>query len=135
MNVDNKELGQLLSKARKSKNIKQQTIADKSGFTKNYVSTIERGLCKCNIFILLAYADALDMPIDTILGRPLKQDSIDPELLKILIDMSESDQKKLVAMLSLNSLDWSKDADKVSDILKALIEKLAEKKSKNKDKK
>ena len=43
------QFGQMLQRYRESAKVTQQEIADATGLTKNYISSIERGVHKCNL--------------------------------------------------------------------------------------
>ena len=48
--------GQMLQSYREGAKVTQQDIADATGLTKNYISSIERGVHKCNAQTFIAYA-------------------------------------------------------------------------------
>ena len=50
------QFGQMLQRYRESAKVTQQETADATGLTKNYISSIERGVHKCNAQTFIAYA-------------------------------------------------------------------------------
>jgi transcriptional regulator with XRE-family HTH domain len=69
----NFEIGLLLQKARESKGITQREIAEHTGFSKNHISDVERGLSKASVELLLGYCEILDLDANTILAYTVKK--------------------------------------------------------------
>ncbi len=96
----NKKIGRLLKEARRSDNITQDEMADAAGVSKNHLSEIERGVCRCGVPVLLAYCEKLDMTPDELLGIKTAPD-IDPELLAGISAMSPPRQRGALELLRL----------------------------------
>ena len=69
----NFEIGLLLQKARESKGITQREISEHTGFSKNHISDVERGLSKASVELLLGYCEILDLDPNTILTFNIKK--------------------------------------------------------------
>ena len=63
----NLKIGLLLQKAREDKNVTQKEIAEYTGYSKNHISAVERGVCKASVELLLGYCDLLDVEPNIIL--------------------------------------------------------------------
>lgn len=62
------QFGQMLQRYRESAKVTQQEIADATGLTKNYISSIERGVHKCNAQTFIAYAKKCGVSLDEMAG-------------------------------------------------------------------
>ena len=63
----NIKIGILLQRAREGKNITQKEIAEYTGYSKNHISAVERGVCKASIELLLGYCEIINVDPNTIL--------------------------------------------------------------------
>ena len=63
----NLKIGILLQRAREGKNITQKEIAEYTGYSKNHISAVERGVCKASVELLLGYCALLDVEPNKIL--------------------------------------------------------------------
>ena len=63
----NIKIGILLQRAREDKHVTQKEIAEHTGYSKNHISAVERGVCKASIELLLGYCDVLNIDPNTIL--------------------------------------------------------------------
>lgn len=92
--------GQMLQSYREKAKITQQEIADATGLTKNYISSIERGIHKCNAQTFITYAKKCDASLDEMAGLiPKSKQNI--KLLKKISDMSEEEQERVLKILEL----------------------------------
>lgn len=64
----NLKIGILLQRAREDKNVTQKEIAEHTGYSKNHISAVERGVCKASVELLLGYCEVLDLNPDIILS-------------------------------------------------------------------
>lgn len=97
----NKKIGQMLQRARESRNVLQSEMSESSGLTKNHLSAVERGVSKASVDLLLAYCERLKMTPDEILGFDKEQ--ILPELKAVLIGMDYKKQEQILQLLRLIS--------------------------------
>lgn len=63
MNVDYKLIGERIQKARKSKGMTQDVLAEKLGVSIGYVSQVERGITKISLDLLGAISGILERDI------------------------------------------------------------------------
>ena len=63
----NLKIGILLQRAREDKNVTQKEIAEHTGYSKNHISAVERGVCKASVELLLGYCDLLGVEPNIIL--------------------------------------------------------------------
>ncbi len=68
--------GRRLSAIRRRRNLTQQQLADRAGITRAYLSWVEsgRGWAR-HLHQLCALADALDVSVDTLLGRDRRREA------------------------------------------------------------
>lgn len=92
--------GQMLKMYRESAKLTQQDIADVTGLTKNYISSIERGVHKCNAQTFIAYAKKCGVSLDEMAGLTPKT-NLNRKLLQKLSDMSEDEQERALQILEL----------------------------------
>ena len=92
-----------MKQERESRGITQQEVAHKCNLTKNYISSLERGLNKCSAETLILYAKAINVPVSVLVGDMADQE-IDPELQSFIASLDSKTQKKILnvikAMLS-----------------------------------
>lgn len=63
-------LGLNLRRLRREKDLGQEKFALEHGFDRTYISGIERGVRNPTIVIVQKLADALEVPIETLLSEP-----------------------------------------------------------------
>ncbi len=90
----------MLQSYRESARVTQQDIADATGLSKNYISSIERGVHKCNAQTFIAYAKKCGASLDEMAGLAPKS-NLNRELMQKLSAMSEADQKRVLQILEL----------------------------------
>lgn len=94
------QFGQMLQQYRESAKITQQEIADATGLTKNYISSIERGVHKCNAQTFIAYAKKCGVSLDEMAGLKRKS-KLNRKLLQRISEMSEDEQERALKILEL----------------------------------
>lgn len=92
-------LGQRLQQFRKNARISQEEMANYCNLSRHYISAIERGLYKCNVYILIDYAKKLGVSLDVLTG--LDDFEILPELRTELQNTKPEDQKKMLEILKI----------------------------------
>lgn len=100
LGIDQKEFGKRLHDVRVANNVTQDAIAKACGLGRNYISSIERGLYKANVYTVITYAKLCDTSIDDIVGITTTKHII-PELKKLLIDMDNEKQETILQMVKL----------------------------------
>lgn len=91
--------GQRLKSFREAAGVTQQDIADATGFTRTYISALERGVHKCNAETFMIYSRKCGVSLDKLAG--FEKDDILPELKEKLKKMDMEKQKKVLAMIEL----------------------------------
>ena len=94
------QFGQMLQHYRESAKVTQQEIADTTGLTKNYISSIERGVHKCNAQTFIIYAKKCGVSLDEMAGLVPKS-KLNRNLLKKISEMSEDEQERALKILEL----------------------------------
>lgn len=92
--------GQMLQRYRESAKVTQQEIADATGMTKNYISSIERGVHKCNAQTFITYAKKCGASLDEMAGL-IPKSQLNRELARKLSEMSEDEQERALKILEL----------------------------------
>ena len=94
------QFGQMLQRYRESVKVTQQEIADATGLTKNYISSIERGVHKCNAQTFIIYAKKCGVSLDEMAGL-IPKSKLNRNLIKKISDMSEDEQERALKILEL----------------------------------
>lgn len=94
------QFGQRLQRYRESAKVTQQEIADATGLTKNYISSIERGVHKCNAQTFITYAKKCGVSLDEMAGLVPKS-KLNRKLIKKISEMSEAEQERALKILEL----------------------------------
>lgn len=94
------QFGQMLQHYRESAKVTQQEIADATGLTKNYISSIERGVHKCNAQTFIIYAKKCGVSLDEMAGLVPKS-KLNRNLIKKISEMSEDEQERALKILEL----------------------------------
>ena len=92
--------GQMLQSYREGAKVTQQDIADVTGLTKNYISSIERGVHKCNAQTFIAYAKKCGVSLDEMAGL-IPKSKLNRKLVQKLSDMTEYEQERALKILEL----------------------------------
>ena len=94
------KFGQMLQSYREQAKVTQQEIADATGLTKNYISSIERGVHKCNAQTFIAYAKKCNVSLDEMAGLVPKS-KLNHKLLQKLSTMSKDEQERAIKIIDL----------------------------------
>lgn len=94
------KFGQTLKTYRERARVTQQEIADASGLSKNYISSVERGIHKCNAQTFIVYAKKCKVSLDEMAGL-VEKSKINIKLLEKLEELSSEDQERLLKMIDL----------------------------------
>ena len=94
------QFGQMLQHYRESAKVTQREIADTTRLTKNYISSIERGVHKCNAQTFIAYAKKCGVSLDEMAGLVPKS-KLNRNLIKKISEMSEDEQERALKILEL----------------------------------
>lgn len=94
------QFGQMLQSYREQAKVTQQEIADATGLTKNYISSIERGVHKCNAQTFIIYAKKCGVSLDEMAGL-IPKSKLNRNLIKKISEMSEDEQERALKILEL----------------------------------
>ena len=94
------KLGIRLQKYREDAKLTQQDIADATGLTRKYISSIERGLHKCTAQTFFAYAMKCGVSLDELAGFAPKC-KINKKLVQKISEMTEEEQARALQILEL----------------------------------
>lgn len=100
IDVEALQFGQMLQRYRESAKVTQQEIADATGLTKNYISSIERGVHKCNAQTFIIYAKKCGVSLDEMAGLAPKS-KLNKKLAQKLFEMSEDVQERALKIREL----------------------------------
>ena len=93
------KFGQILQKYREQAKVTQLEIAEAAGLTKNYISTIERGVHKCNAATFIVYAKKCHISLDEMAG--LEKLHLITELSQLLSVMDDKQQQKVADIIKI----------------------------------
>ncbi len=96
----NRTLGKRLKSFRTGAGVTQGEIAKAAGCSMNHISLIERGKCRASVYVLIAYADTLDLSLDTLTGHDGR--------LKEICESAEQIMKDSEKILTLAGRDQSR---------------------------
>ncbi len=101
--MDYKRLGHNIKQQRKSLNLTQQQVADKTGFALNFIGNIERGERKVSVDTLAKIADCLDISVDSLLdnSQPFSEAAINNELNSLISKCSSNERYRIIKMIRL----------------------------------
>ena len=97
----NRSLGARMKMLRMSHHMTQDDIAQKSGYSKNYISAVERGVNKISAAMVLDYCRILSITPDDFFGYDSETASINRDLLELIKTMDAEQQQKLVQLIKL----------------------------------
>ena len=95
------QFGAMLQSYRVAANLTQQEIAEAAGLTKNYISSIERGVHKCNAQTFIVYAKLCNVSLDEMAGLTTSKTNLNRNLLQKISEMSEEEQERALQILGL----------------------------------
>ena len=99
IDAEPQKYGQILKKYREQAKVTQLEIAEAAGLTKNYISSIERGVHKCNAATFIVYAKKCHISLDKMAG--LEKTHLIPELSQLLSVMNEEQQQKVADIIKI----------------------------------
>lgn len=96
------QLGQRLQRYRMSANVTQSEMGKACGLSKNYISSIERGVHKCNAKTFIAYGEVCKVSLDLLAGHS-DSSSILVDLIDVLSTMTMKQQIQLLEIAKILS--------------------------------
>lgn len=93
MNIDYKLIGERIKQVRKSKNMTQESLAEKLNVSIGYVSQVERGITKISLDLLGAISTILDCDVAILISESAIH-SNDYMMTEIIEAINKLDDKK-----------------------------------------
>ena len=100
INRDAEKLGQRLQKYRELANVTQSEMGEACGLSKNYISSIERGVHKCNAKTFIAYGEKCKVSLDILAGHS-DSSSVLVELTDVLATLTMKQQQQLLEIAKI----------------------------------
>ena len=98
--INKTNIGKIIQKLRKDKNLTQEELAEKIDLSTNYLSKVERGLSVSNVEALLKMADVLNFTLDDFgVNTDSRIDETKKELVKRILSSSEKEIKAYTELL------------------------------------
>ena len=92
------QLGQRLQRYRMSANVTQSEMGKACGLSKNYISSIERGVHKCNAKTFIIYGQKCNVSLDILADMPDRTPML-IELKETISNLDLDQQTKLLEMI------------------------------------
>lgn len=92
--IDISSIGKIIQNLRNQKGLTQEQLAEKVELSTNYLSKVERGLCKLNVETFLKMASVLDFTLEDFGINQKNKESINSEkeeLIKLILSSSSKD--------------------------------------------
>lgn len=98
--INKTNIGKIIQKLRKDKNLTQEELAEKIDLSANYLSKVERGLSVLNVEVFLKMADVLNFTLDDFgVNTDSRIDETKKELVKRILSSSEKEIKAYTELL------------------------------------
>ena len=98
--INKTNIGKIIQKLRKDKNLTQEEHAEKIDLSTNYLSKVERGLSVLNVEAFLKMADVLNFTLDDFgVNTDSRIDETKKELVKRILSSSEKEIKAYTELL------------------------------------
>ncbi len=92
--IDMASIGKIIQNLRNEKGLTQEQLAEKVELSTNYLSKVERGLCKLNVESFLKMAEVLDFTLEDFGINQKNKSNINSEkeeILKLILSSSSKD--------------------------------------------
>lgn len=100
--INKTDIGKIIQKLRKDKNLTQEELAEKIDLSTNYLSKVERGLSVLNVEAFLKMAGVLNFTLDDFgVNTDSKIDETKKELVKRILSSSEKEIKAYTELLDI----------------------------------
>lgn len=98
--INKTDIGKIIQKLRKDKNLTQEELAEKIDLSTNYLSKVERGLSVLNVEAFLKMANVLSFSLEDFgLNTDTRIDEDKKELIKRILSSSEKEIKAYTELL------------------------------------
>ncbi len=99
--INKTDIGKIIQKLRKDKNLTQEELAEKIDLSTNYLSKVERGLSVLNVEAFLKMANVLSFSLEDFgLNTDTRIDEDKKELIKRILSSSEKEIKAYTELLN-----------------------------------
>ena len=99
--INKTDIGKIIQKLRKDKNLTQEELAEKIDLSTNYLSKVERGLSVLNVEAFLKMANVLSFSLEDFgLNTDTRIDEDKKELIKRILSTSEKEIKAYTELLN-----------------------------------
>ncbi len=105
MNIDYKLIGERIKRARKSKGITQEAMAEKLNVSIGYVSQVERGVTKISLDLLAAISTILDCDIASLISATAVNSSeyLESEIIEEFRKLNQGKRKFILNIIKLTN--------------------------------
>lgn len=105
MNIDYKLIGERIKRARKTKGLTQEALAEKLNVSIGYVSQVERGITKISLDLLGAISSILDCNIASLISESAVNSNgyIETELLHEIQKLDNKKRKYILEIIKVTN--------------------------------
>lgn len=105
MNIDYKLIGERIKRARKSRNITQENIAERLNVSIGYISQVERGITKISLDLLAAISSILDYDIAEFISESAVKSSgyMDSEIITEIRKLDPQKRKFILNLIKMTN--------------------------------
>lgn len=107
MNIDYKLIGERIKRARKTKGMTQETMAERLNVSIGYVSQVERGITKISLDLLGAISSVLDCDVAALVSESAvhANDYMVSELVEEIGKLDNRKRKYIMEIIKLTNED------------------------------
>lgn len=100
--LDYAKLGLQIKKARQTKNLTQEMLAEMVNCNTSHISNIENNHTKVSLNVLLAIANVLDTSIDNLLSEQYKNtaSALDTEIMRVVSSLDVESKKQVLRIIN-----------------------------------
>lgn len=105
MNIDYKLIGERIKQVRKSKNMTQETLAEKLNVSIGYVSQVERGITKISLDLLGAISTILDCDVATLISETAirSNEYMTTEIIEAIRSLDDKKRRYILEIIKLTN--------------------------------
>ena len=105
MNIDYKLIGERIKKARKSREMTQEKLAEKLNVSIGYISQVERGITKISLDLLGAISSVLQYDVSVFVSESVVHSSeyLESEIVEEFRKLDTSKRKFILSIIKLTS--------------------------------
>ncbi len=105
MNIDYKLIGERIRKARKSRGLTQEIMAEKLNVSIGYVSQVERGITKISLDLLGAISTILDYDVAALVSESAlhSHEYMESELISEIRKLDQRKKKFILGVIKMTS--------------------------------